>query len=109
MAIDEGESRLYLEQKKNVSNVLFLSSLAVKIPAIAAALEDTDMLLSHVTSLTELLRQNSELFPNALNAVVASGMMEVLSAILDYMKMNVKGKPEANTWDEMRTAARGIG
>jgi hypothetical protein len=109
MATDEDLLHEYLTRERILGDALILGLLADTIPAVAAAIEDADMLLCHVDKPTALLQQSSELFPNAIDAAVASGNMEVLSVILDYLKHNVKGKPEAQTWEEMRAAARGIG
>jgi hypothetical protein len=75
------------------------------MPAVVAALGDVDMSLRCVLSPTGLLTPSCELFPNALDAAVVSGKTEVLSVILNYLNTNVKGKPERETWDEMRSAA----
>jgi hypothetical protein len=109
MAVEQGILREYFLQHRKISNTVLLGSFIDQMPAVAAALGDSKMLQKHVTSHFDLLRNKFELFPNALDAAVASGKTQALSSILRYLKHHVKGKPLAPTWKEMRTAARGIG
>lgn len=108
MAIDSELLHEYLTRRKTLD--VFQPCLLADIrPAIAAALGDSSILLRSTISYQDLVSTSCELFPNALNAAVASGQTEVLSVALKYITDNVKGKPQAENWDDMRLAARSIG
>ncbi|KAH8726651.1 hypothetical protein GQ44DRAFT_825641 [Phaeosphaeriaceae sp. PMI808] len=79
------------------------------LPALAAAVGAIVLLKRSVKTYPELLLTKIKIFPNALDAAVASGKTKALSMILDYLQKHVKRRPEARTWNEMRTAAHTIG
>jgi hypothetical protein len=108
MANEEQYLKDHLTEVWKVTDDLLLGPLDDKLPAIAAVLEDAWMLLSHTKGPSDLIRPIAGLFPNALDAAVASGKIEILSVILEYLKHNVKGRTEANSWNDMRAAARAM-
>ena len=109
MALDSDVLREHLIGQGKVDTAMQSGSLHALMPAVAAALGDGNLLLSHTASHTDLSIASCKHFPNALDAAVASGSTEILSVILAYLKANVKGKPQADSWDEMRGAARSVG
>jgi hypothetical protein len=67
------------------------------MPAIAAAIGDTTMVIKLSTTPTALLKQGHDLFPSAIQAAVASDQIKVLEAILQYLVENVKAN-EVDEW-----------
>jgi hypothetical protein len=79
------------------------------IPALAAAIGDVDVLFQNITGYSDILTLAYDLFPNALNAAVASGQLDVIRATLKHLDKNARGKRDSGSWDEMRAAAHAIG
>ncbi|KAH7085230.1 hypothetical protein BKA63DRAFT_485193 [Paraphoma chrysanthemicola] len=79
------------------------------LPAVAAAIGDTDLLTEHTSKATDLYEAPCEYFPAAIATSVACGQTKMLQFILEYLEKKVKGKPEALSWRPMRSAARAIG
>jgi hypothetical protein len=109
MAIEPQTLRGYLTRKKEVDFATYFGSLPDIMPAIAATLDNPKQFSRHMVSHTQVTLVSSELFPSALDAAVASGNTALLSVMLECIKKNVKGKPQVDTWDEIRAAARNIG
>lgn len=108
MALDKEKLRGHLKAKSIINQAVESENLYDIMPAVAAAIGDTELLLRHIASHEDLYTSACKLFPTALEAAVASGHTDILSCMLSYLKNNVKGKPEVDSWDEMRCAARGI-
>jgi hypothetical protein len=108
MALDKKKLRGHLKDKSIINQAVESQNLYDIMPAVAAAIGDTELLLRHIASHEDLYTSTCKLFPTALEAAVASGHTDILSYMLSYLKTNVKGKPEVDSWIEMRCAARGI-
>jgi hypothetical protein len=110
MAIDPVILREYLTRQKYVKDDAVESgSVTAFLPAVAAILNHRDMMSKIVVGHTHLILSGSEYFSNAIDAAVALGHTNMLSVVLEMIKRSARGRREAGSWDEMRTAARAIG
>ncbi|KAI4955644.1 hypothetical protein J4E91_001505 [Alternaria rosae] len=84
-------------------------NLADMLPVIAAATGNLKLFEAPTLTPALLLEQSHDLLPNALKAAIVADQDAMLRKILKYVVDNVKGKPDAKTWKDMRSAARQIG
>lgn len=84
-------------------------NLADMLPVIAAATGNLKLFEPPTLTPALLLEQSHDLLPSALKAAIVADQDAMLRKILKYVVDNVKGKPDAKTWKDMRGAARQIG
>ena len=109
MALESKALHGYIKGTVNANKGGRPDNLADMRPFIAAA--TGNMKLFELPTLTPalLLEQRHNLLPSALKAAIVADQDAMLRKILKYVVDNVKGKPEAKTWKDMRSAARQIG
>ena len=83
--------------------------LADMLPVLHAATGKLKLFEAPTLTPALLLEQSCALLPSALKAAIVADRDAMLRKILKYVVDNVKRKPEAKTWKEMRSAARQIG
>jgi len=103
-ALDPKKLRNYLTGEA-IPEMLHLWCLHDLTPSLAAAVGNVEVLRDTLT-LGHLLPPHCALFPNALDAAVASNQLVAIKVVLDWIAGNVKDKSEYGSWDQMRTAAR---
>ncbi|KAI4655828.1 hypothetical protein J4E93_000543 [Alternaria ventricosa] len=109
MALESKALHGYIKGTVNANKGGRPDNLADMRPFIAAA--TGNMKLFELPTLTPalLLEQRHNLLPSALKAAIVADQDAMLRKILKYVVDNVKGKPDAKTWKDMRSAARQIG
>lgn len=74
-----------------------------------AAIGDTEILPLYCSAFEDVITPLVSFLPNILDAAVAGGHVNLVNDSLDFLLTHVRGKPEIDTWDEMRTVANAIG
>ena len=74
-----------------------------------AAIGDTEILPLYCSAFEDVISPLVSFLPSILDAAVAGGHVNLVDESLDFLFTHVRGKPEIDTWDEMRTVANAIG
>jgi hypothetical protein len=108
MALDPETIKNQLVCKTNIDIVAQFKRQRDIAPSVAAAIGNLKLLVTCIRKPADLYEASTEFFPNAIQAAVAADQTKILTAILAYLRANVKGKPHVKSWDQMRAAARYI-
>jgi hypothetical protein len=74
-----------------------------------AAIGDPQVLPLYCETFEDVISPQVSFLPNILDAAVAADQIDLVDELLEFLLAHVRGKPEINTWDEMRTVANAIG
>lgn len=79
------------------------------LPIARAAIGDPKVLPLYCETFEDVISPQVSFLPNMLDAAVAADQVDLVAELLDYLLTNVRGKPEIDTWNEMRAVANAIG
>lgn len=88
LLLEDHSLKQYLTDNNDGNEAVMVGTMSDTIPAIAAALGDTDILLKHVTVSSNIFSPSCGLLPNALNAAVVFDSSQTLRVMLNYLQDN---------------------